>query len=87
MKNYIANERGDWATSAAYVKYSLGRSIHYGRTYLHGAQRKGNEEDLCEALRCLGQGLHTLEDFAAHTNYCELALREMGWGSPRGEMT
>jgi len=79
MKNYIANERGDWATSAAYVKYSLGRSIHYGRTYLHGAQRKGNEEDLCEALRCLGQGLHTLEDFAAHTNYCELALREMGF--------
>ncbi|OQD76638.1 hypothetical protein PENDEC_c004G05571 [Penicillium decumbens] len=79
MKNYIANERGDWATSAAYVKYSLGRSIHYGRTYLRGAQRKGNEEDLCEALRCLGQGLHTLEDFAAHTNYCELALREMGF--------
>ncbi|KAJ5670378.1 uncharacterized protein N7477_005741 [Penicillium maclennaniae] len=26
-----------------------------------------------------GQGLHTLEDFAAHTNYCELALREMGF--------
>ena len=78
MKNYIANERGDWATSAAYVKYSLGRSIHYGRTYTHG-QQKGNEEDLCEALRCLGQGLHTLEDFAAHTNYCELALREMGF--------
>lgn len=79
MKNYIANERGDWATSAAYVKYSLGRTIHYGRMYTHGGQRKGNEEDLCEALRCLGQGLHTLEDFAAHTNYCELVLREMGF--------
>lgn len=79
MKNYIANERGDWATSAAYVKYSLGRSIHYGRTYTHGGERKGNEEDLCEALRCLGQGLHTLEDFAAHTNYVELVLREMGF--------
>jgi hypothetical protein len=38
----------------------------------------GGSEDLCEALRCLGQGLHTLEDFAAHTNYVELALREMG---------
>ncbi|PKY05496.1 Het-C-domain-containing protein [Aspergillus campestris IBT 28561] len=79
MKNYIANERGDWATSTAYIKYSLARSIHYGRTYTHGSGGKGNEEDLCEALRCLGQGLHTLEDFAAHTNYCELALREMGF--------
>ncbi|KAJ6102288.1 hypothetical protein N7486_004715 [Penicillium sp. IBT 16267x] len=79
MKNYIANEKGDWATSAAYVKYSLSRSIHYGRMYTHGGERKHNEEDLCEALRCLGQGLHTLEDFAAHTNYCELALREMGF--------
>ncbi|OOF91643.1 hypothetical protein ASPCADRAFT_176935 [Aspergillus carbonarius ITEM 5010] len=78
MKNYIANEQGGWATSAAYIKYSLARSIHYGRTYTHGS-RKGNDEDLCEALRCLGQGLHTLEDFAAHTNYCELALREMGF--------
>ncbi|KAJ5746304.1 hypothetical protein N7520_011486 [Penicillium odoratum] len=79
MKNYIANEKGDWATSSAYIKYSLSRSIHYGRMYTHGGERKHNEEDLCEALRCLGQGLHTLEDFAAHTNYCELALREMGF--------
>ncbi|RAL14958.1 Het-C domain-containing protein [Aspergillus homomorphus CBS 101889] len=78
MKNYIANEGGDWTTSSGYIKYSLARSIHYGRTYTHGRD-KGNEEDLCEALRCLGQGLHTLEDFAAHTNYCELALREMGF--------
>ncbi|KAL4807691.1 heterokaryon incompatibility protein Het-C-domain-containing protein [Aspergillus unguis] len=79
MKNYIANEKGDWATSAAYIKFSLARSIHYGRLYTSGGHRKGNEEDLCEALRCLGQGLHTLEDFAAHTNYVELALREMGF--------
>ncbi|KAL4923977.1 Het-C domain-containing protein [Aspergillus undulatus] len=78
MKNYIANEKGDWATSAAYIKFSLARSIHYGRLYTSG-HRKGSEEDLCEALRCLGQGLHTLEDFAAHTNYIELALREMGF--------
>lgn len=76
MKNYIANERGDWDTSARYIKYSLARSIHYGRQYTSGSHR---EEDLAEALRCLGQGLHTLEDFAAHTNYCELALREMGF--------
>ena len=80
MKNYIANERGGWATSLGYIKYSFARSIHYGRLYTHGAQ-KGREEDLCEALRCLGQGLHCLEDFGAHTNYTELALRELGYNN------
>lgn len=30
-------------------------------------------------LIVLGQGLHCLEDFGAHTNYTELALREMGF--------
>jgi len=77
MKNYIANERGDWATSAGYIRYSFKRAIHYGRLYTHG-QNKGEEKDLCEALRCLGQSLHCLEDFGAHTNYTELALRELG---------
>ena len=80
MKNYIANEQGHWATSAGYLRYSFGRSIHYGRQYLHGSHGggKGKEEDLCEALRCLGQALHTMEDFSAHSNYCELVLRDMG---------
>ena len=78
MKNYIANENGDWATSAGYIKFSFARSIHFGRLYTHGAQR-GRVEDLCEALRCLGQGLHCMEDFGAHTNYTELALRELGF--------
>ncbi|KAF4549134.1 Hypothetical protein D9617_23g005490 [Elsinoe fawcettii] len=77
MKNYIANERGGWATSAGYVKFSVQRSIHYGRLYTSGPN-KGREEDLCEALRCLGQALHCLEDFGAHTQYVELALRELG---------
>jgi hypothetical protein len=80
MKNYIANEAGGWATSSGYVKFSFARSIHFGRMYTSSANR-GNEEDLCEALRCLGQALHTLEDFGAHTNYVELALREMGFTS------
>lgn len=80
MKNYIANESGDWATSLGYIKYSFARSIHFGRLYRHGAQR-GREEDLCEALRCLGQGLHCVEDFGAHTNYTELALRELGYNN------
>ncbi|KKY27746.1 putative het-c domain protein [Phaeomoniella chlamydospora] len=80
MKNYIANEKGDWATSAAYVKYSFTQSIHHGRLYCNGhGFFKGKDEDLAEALRCMGQGLHTLEDFGAHTNYIELALREIGF--------
>ncbi|EOD43830.1 putative het-c domain-containing protein [Neofusicoccum parvum UCRNP2] len=80
MKNYIANERGNWATSAGYIRHSFARAIHYGRMYTHGSGgKKGNEDDLCEALRCLGQGLHCVEDFGAHTNYTELALRELGF--------
>ncbi len=31
-----------------------------------------------EGRRRLGQGLHTLEDFYAHSNYAELALRRVG---------
>jgi len=80
LKNYIANETGGWATSAGYVKFSFARSIHFGRLYTNGTgNARGKEADLCEALRCLGQGLHCLEDYGAHTNYCELALRELGY--------
>lgn len=77
MKNYIANERGDWATSTAYIKSSLSKCIHHGRLYASG--RGNKEQNLYEALRLLGQALHTLEDFGAHSNYVELALREMGF--------
>jgi hypothetical protein len=67
MKNYIANETGGWATSTGYVKFSLSRSIHFGRVYTHGAgSTHGREADLCEALRCLGQGLHCLEVISSH---------------------
>jgi hypothetical protein len=80
MKNYIANESLGIANSAGYIKYSFSRSIHFGRLYTSGAgNNKGREEDLHEALRCLGQGLHCLEDFGAHTNYIELTLRELGY--------
>lgn len=78
MKNYIANESGGWATSTGYLRYSIKRSVHFGRIYT-SSSRKGKEEDLCEALRCLGQALHCMEDFSAHSNYCELALRELGY--------
>ncbi|KAK4155056.1 heterokaryon incompatibility Het-C [Chaetomidium leptoderma] len=77
MKNYIANESGGWATSAGYLRFSFARCIHFGRLYTSGAT-SGKEEDLCEALRCLGQALHCMEDWGAHTNYCELALIELG---------
>jgi hypothetical protein len=80
MKNYIANESGGWATSAGYLRFSFARSIHYGRVYTSGGHSKaGRDEDLNEGLRCLGQALHCLEDFSAHSNYCELALRELGY--------
>ncbi|KAI4287758.1 MAG: hypothetical protein L6R35_002985 [Caloplaca aegaea] len=80
MKNYIANENLGIATSAGYIKYSFSRSIHFGRLYTSGGGgSRGREADLCEALRCLGQALHCMEDFGAHTNYTELALREMGY--------
>ena len=62
MKNYISAEDGSWATSAGYLRFSISRSIHYGRVYLHGARgATGKEPDLCEALRCLGQALHCME--------------------------
>lgn len=82
MKNYIANENVGIATSAGYIKFSFTRSIHYGRLYTSGAHgSRGKDADLYEALRCLGQGLHCLEDFGAHTNYTELVLREMGYSA------
>ncbi|KAL2824731.1 heterokaryon incompatibility protein Het-C-domain-containing protein [Aspergillus cavernicola] len=74
LKNYIANERLDIATSAGLVRRVFRRSVQLGRKYA----RSGNEEDLHEALRLLGTGLHCLEDYAAHSNYVELSLIELG---------
>ncbi|KAK9480236.1 heterokaryon incompatibility Het-C, partial [Lipomyces japonicus] len=75
MKNYIANERGGWMTSSRYVRDSLLKSIHHGRLY----HANGSDKDQYEALRLLGQSLHTLEDFSAHSNFVELTLRELGY--------
>ncbi|EMD35500.1 hypothetical protein CERSUDRAFT_116237 [Gelatoporia subvermispora B] len=75
MKNYIANENGPWDTSKALVRRTLERCIHLGR--MHRAN--GRKEDEYEAYRLLGQALHTLEDFAAHSNFCELALVSLGY--------
>ncbi|KAI0642699.1 heterokaryon incompatibility protein Het-C-domain-containing protein [Trametes meyenii] len=74
MKNYIANENGTWDTSKALVRRTLERCIQLGRQ----ARSNGAKQDLYEAYRLLGQALHTLEDFPAHSNFCELALAAMG---------
>jgi len=79
LKNYISNEAGGWATSAGYLRFSMARSIHYGRIYTSGSGCSGQDDDLDEALRCLGQTLHCLQDFGANSNYCELALIELGY--------
>lgn len=71
MKNYIANENGGWATSTAYIRTSLYKAIETRR-------RAQSDDDTYEALRLLGQALHTLEDLSAHSNWVELALIEMG---------
>lgn len=72
MKNYIANENGRWATSTAYIRQSLYKAIEIRR-------RAKSDEEIYEALRLMGQALHTLEDLSAHSNWCELALIEMGY--------
>lgn len=81
LKNYIANERvgrlanGEpMTTSAALLRRLFGGSIELGRRYA----RDHHERDLFEAFRLMGTGLHCLEDFSAHSNYCELALIELG---------
>lgn len=61
-------------TSAELIRRVLGKSIQLGRQYA----RSRNDEDLHEALRLLGTGLHCLEDYAAHSNYTELSLLELG---------
>lgn len=61
-------------TSANLIRRVLGRSIELGRRYA----RSRNDDDLFEALRLLGTGLHCLEDYAAHSNYTELSLIELG---------
>ena len=74
LKHYIATEDIGITTSAALVRDLYGQCIQLGRRY----GRAKDEADLFEALRLLGTANHCLEDYAAHSNYVELALREMG---------
>ncbi|WWC61274.1 uncharacterized protein I303_103855 [Kwoniella dejecticola CBS 10117] len=77
MKNYIANEFGGWATSKALVRQRLQEVIHYGRLF----RSNDNKADSYQAFQLLGRALHTLEDFTAHSNFCELALISMGYNN------
>ena len=73
LKNYIATENEGWDTSTAHIRRTFTKCIEYGR------RARGSEgDDLWEAYRLLGTGLHTMEDLLAHSNWCELALRKLG---------
>jgi len=74
MLNYIANEQGHWDTSAAFVRRNVFACIDAGRR----ARQSKSDPELWEAYRLLGTFLHTLEDFSAHSNYLELALKKLG---------
>ncbi|KAH8120007.1 Het-C-domain-containing protein [Phellopilus nigrolimitatus] len=74
MKNYMATENKGWDTSTAHIRRTFEKCIEHGR------RAQGHEgDDLWEAYRLLGTGLHTLEDLLAHSNWCEIALRKMGY--------
>ncbi|KAI9604768.1 hypothetical protein H4Q26_002737 [Puccinia striiformis f. sp. tritici PST-130] len=74
MKMYIASEDQGFDTSTACIRRAFRQCIELGRQ----ARREGNEEKEFESFRLLGTGLHTLEDFSAHSNWCELALQKLG---------
>lgn len=57
MKAYIASEDRGIETSAGLVRRKFTEAIEKGRAY----GRDGNKNDLYEALRLLGTGLHCLE--------------------------
>jgi hypothetical protein len=74
MKNYIANEDGGWDTSKALIRRRLLECIDMGRRY----RASQNKAEQYEAFRLLGTAMHTMEDFPAHSNFCELSLVSMG---------
>ncbi|KAH8926115.1 Het-C-domain-containing protein [Atractiella rhizophila] len=75
MKNYIANETGGWDTSSALIRRVLEKCIETGRRY----RASKNIADEYESYRLLGTALHTLEDLAAHSNWCEISLVRLGY--------
>lgn len=74
MKNYMATEDEEWDSSTAFIRRTFYACIEHGRL---ARGRRG--PDLWEAYRLLGTGLHTMEDLLAHSNWCEVALRKLGY--------
>lgn len=75
MKNYLTNEQGGWPTSSAHVRNLIRQCIDLGRRARNG----GSEADTYDSYRLLGTLLHSLEDFSAHSNWCELSLIRLGY--------
>jgi hypothetical protein len=73
MKNYIANEGAGIMTSAQHVRNLFTKCIDLGRSYA----RSNNKEDLYEALRLLGTGLHCLEGVYTPTTLPDLSVRRV----------
>ena len=70
----MASENRGWDTSTALIRRVFRACIEYGR------RARGREgDDLWEAYRLMGTGLHTMEDLLAHSNWCELGLRKLGY--------
>ena len=57
LKTYIASERAGCMTSAEHVRKLFTGVIQLGRQY----RENGRKEDMYEALRLMGTGLHCLE--------------------------
>jgi hypothetical protein len=67
MKVYIASENKGIDTSAGLVREKFKKCIELGRKY----GKDGRSEDLYEALRLLGTGLHCIEGmFRSALGFC-----------------
>ena len=66
----MASDGRGWDTSTAHIRRTLLACIENGR---NSRGREG--EELYEAYRLLGTGLHTLEDLLAHSEYPVPAVR------------
>jgi len=73
-QNYKATENQGWDTSTAHIRRKLRSRIERGR---RAEGKEGTE--LWETYRLLGTALHTLEVLLAHSNWCEIALKKMGY--------
>jgi hypothetical protein len=88
------SERGHWDTSKALVRRTLEQCIHLGRLHRANGRKEDEYEayrllgqavrHLHDSIILLGMNgcnvqLHTLEDFSAHSNFCELTLVSMGY--------